>query len=33
MQTKAYYKYAQDVIDEKVVSGKFIQLAAERFSP
>lgn len=31
MQTKAYYKYAQDVIDEKVVSGKFIQLAAERF--
>ena len=31
MQTKTYYKYAQDVIGGKVVSGKFIQLAAERF--
>ena len=31
MQTKTYYKYAQDVLGGKVVSGKFIQLAAERF--
>ena len=31
MQTKAYYKYAQDVIEGNVVCGKYIKLAAERF--
>lgn len=31
MQTKAYYKYAQDVIEGKIVCGKYIRLAAERF--
>nr|DAH86359.1 MAG TPA: Large Terminase [Caudoviricetes sp.] len=31
MQTKAYYKYAQDVIEGKIVCGKYIKLAAERF--
>lgn len=28
---KAYYKYAQDVIEGKIVCGKYIKLAAERF--
>lgn len=31
MQTKAYYKYAQDVIEGNVVCGRYIKLAAERF--
>lgn len=31
MQAKAYYKYAQDVIEGDVVCGKYIKLAAERF--
>lgn len=31
MQAKAYYKYAQDVIEGNVVCGKYIKLAAERF--
>lgn len=31
MPTKVYYTYAQDVISGKVISGKFIKLAAERF--
>lgn len=31
MQTKAYYKYAQDAIGGDVICGKFIKLAAERF--
>lgn len=31
MPTKAYYKYAQDIISGKVVSGRFMKLAAERF--
>lgn len=31
MQTKEYYKYAQDVISGEVVAGKYIRLAAERF--
>lgn len=31
MGTKAYYKYAQDVVEGTVVCGKFIKLAAERF--
>lgn len=31
MQPKVYYKYAQNVLDGKVVSGEFIRLAAERF--
>ena len=29
--TKEYYKYAQDVVDGKIVCGKYIKLAAERF--
>lgn len=31
METKAYYKYAQDAIGGNIVCGKFIKLAAERF--
>lgn len=31
MQIKAYYKYAQDVIEGNVVCGRYIKLAAERF--
>lgn len=31
MQAKAYYQYAQDVIEGNIVCGKFIKLAAERF--
>lgn len=31
MQPKVYYKYAQNVLEGKVVSGEFIKLSAERF--
>ncbi|MDR1556804.1 MAG: terminase large subunit [Tannerellaceae bacterium] len=31
MRTKEYYKYAQNVVGGKVVCGKYIKLAAERF--
>ena len=31
MEIKRYYKYAQDVLDGKIVCGKLIRLAAERF--
>lgn len=31
MQAKAYYQYAQDVIEGNIVCGKFIKFAAERF--
>lgn len=30
-EVKPYYKYAQDAIEGKIVCGKFIKLAAERF--
>mgnify|MGYP001540417671 FL=1 len=28
---KGYYKYAKDVLDGKIIAGKYIQLACERF--
>ena len=31
--TKNYFKYAQDVIDGKVVCCEYVKLAAERFFP
>lgn len=31
MRLKPYYKYAQDVLDGKIVAGEYIKLAAERF--
>lgn len=31
MQTKEYYKYAQDVVEGKITCCKYIKLAAERF--
>lgn len=31
VEVKPYYKYAQDAIEGKIVCGKFIKLAAERF--
>lgn len=29
--TKLYYKYAYDIIDDKIVSGSLIKLACKRF--